>query len=109
MATKVHIPSLMRRLFNTDSVVNVDATSITEMVRELENNFPGIGERLIEPDGELRRYVNIFVSQEKDRVQGDAGTQLEENAEVWIVPNVAGGRNALRMPAPSTRTATEFM
>ncbi|MCH7587019.1 MAG: molybdopterin synthase sulfur carrier subunit [Chloroflexi bacterium] len=109
MATKVHIPSLLRRLFHSDSVVQVNAASIAELVRELDKNFPGMAERLIEPDGSIRRYVNIFVSHKKERVQGNAGTQLEKDAEVWIVPNIAGGRNFLRITAPSTRTKSEFM
>ena len=104
MATKVHIPSLLRRLFATDAVLQVHATSIAEMVRELDKNFPGMAERLIEPNGDLRRYVNIFVSHENERVQGDSGTSLQKDAEVWIVPNIAGGRNSLRMATPSTRT-----
>jgi len=45
----------------------------------------------MEPDGSLRRYVNVFVEQEDGRWPGEADTQLESGKQVWIVPNIAGG------------------
>jgi molybdopterin synthase sulfur carrier subunit len=91
MSIQVHIPSLMRRLFNTPSIDEVEASTVREMIVALDQKFPGIGERLVEPDGELRRYVNVFISEGNSRVQAEATTALEANGEVWIVPNVAGG------------------
>ncbi len=45
----------------------------------------------MEPDGSLRRYVNVFVEQDDGRWPGEADTQLENGKRVWIVPNIAGG------------------
>lgn len=45
----------------------------------------------MEPDGSLRRYVNVFVEQDDGRWPGEADTQLESGRQVWIVPNIAGG------------------
>ncbi len=45
----------------------------------------------MEPDGSLRRYVNVFVEQDDGRWPGEADTQLESGKQVWIVPNIAGG------------------
>ncbi len=45
----------------------------------------------MEPDGSLRRYVNVFVEQDDGRWPGEADTQLENGRQVWIVPNIAGG------------------
>ena len=61
------------------------------MAAELNERYPGIYDRLMEPDGSLRRYVNVFVEQDDGRWPGEADTQLENNKQVWIVPNIAGG------------------
>ncbi len=61
------------------------------MAQALDARFPGIGERLLEPDGRLRRYVNVFINGEDARWQAEADARLAADAEVWIVPNVAGG------------------
>jgi hypothetical protein len=45
----------------------------------------------MEPDGSLRRYVNVFVEQDDGRWPSEADTQLENGRQVWIVPNIAGG------------------
>jgi hypothetical protein len=45
----------------------------------------------MEPDGSLRRYVNVFVEQDDGRWPGEANTELESGKQVWIVPNIAGG------------------
>ena len=94
MPVRVHIPSLLRRLYSTQPIESVEASTVREMASALEARFPGIGERLLEPDGRLRRYVNVFINSEGARRQGEADAPLEPEAEVWIVPNVAGGSRA---------------
>jgi sulfur-carrier protein len=91
MAVDVHIPSLIRHLFQTEPVEQVEAANIFELIERLDERYPGIKERLIEPDGSLRRYVNIFAAMAEGRIQVESQTKLAENGEVWIVPNVAGG------------------
>jgi sulfur-carrier protein len=91
MTTRVHIPSMLRRLYETQPVEAVEAANVTEMAQALDERFPGMFERLLEPDGNLRRYVNVFINGEDVRWQGDARAPLGPEAEVWIVANVAGG------------------
>ncbi len=91
MPVRVHIPSVLKHLYKTEKIVEVEARSVRQMVGALDSLYPGIGERLIEPDGSLRRYVNIFVDGEDARSHGEAATPIEEDGEVWIVSNVAGG------------------
>jgi molybdopterin converting factor small subunit len=91
MPVRIHIPSLLRQLYSTQPIETVEAATVTEMARALEARFPGIGERLLEPDGRLRRYVHVFINGEDARRQGKADDPLGPEAEVWIVANVAGG------------------
>jgi molybdopterin synthase sulfur carrier subunit len=91
MTIKVHIPAHLRGLYGTERVEQVEAENVAELVAVLDKRYRGMGERLLEPDGTLRRWVNIFISGDQIRWQGAADTELEADAEVWIVPNVAGG------------------
>ena len=61
------------------------------MARALDDRYPGIAGRLLEPDGSLRRYVNVFVEGEDGRWPGQADSVLEDGRGAWIVPNIAGG------------------
>ncbi len=55
----------------------------------------------MEPDGSLRRYVNVFVEQDDGRWPGEADTELENGRQVWIVPNIAGGAKPRYAPPVS--------
>jgi molybdopterin synthase sulfur carrier subunit len=91
MSARVHIPALLRRLYATERIELVEATTIAELVDALDRRYPGMAERLLEPDGSLRRYVHIFVDGEDIRAEASASSPLRPDAQVWIVPNVAGG------------------
>lgn len=91
MALQVHIPSILRHTFQTQRLEQLQATSVRAMVEALDDRYPGIGERLLEPDGQLRRYVSVFLDGEMLRREGGSSTSLAGVSEVWIVTNVAGG------------------
>jgi hypothetical protein len=61
------------------------------VARALDERYPGIASRLLEPDGSLRRYVNVFVEGDDGRWPGEAESVVHPGADVWIVPNIAGG------------------
>jgi molybdopterin synthase sulfur carrier subunit len=87
----VRIPAQIRRVYETSSRETLQAQNITALVRELDARYPGIGERLMEPTGSVRRWVNIFVDGEDVRALDGANTTLHPGSEVSIVPSVAGG------------------
>ena len=73
------------------SSVEVEASDIAGLLRELELRFPGIGERLRDKDGNLRRLVGIYVNGENIHFLSGLDTPLRDGDEVSIVPVVAGG------------------
>ena len=87
----VRIPAQIRRLYGALTQESVQAADLRTLVRELDRRYPGMGERLTEPDGELRRWVNIFVDGDDVRSLAGIDTVLTDGAEVQIVPSVAGG------------------
>ena len=91
MAILVRIPQPLRNL--TDDVPTVDGfgSTLRECITDLEERFPGFSERILEEDGELRRFVNVYIDGEDVRFEEGMETVLKDNSEVSIVPAVAGG------------------
>jgi molybdopterin synthase sulfur carrier subunit len=87
----VKIPTPLRALTLDRDTVTADAASLSDLVATLENDFPGMRERLCDDTGELRRFVNIYVNGEDVRFLQGLGTTLKAGDEVSIVPAVAGG------------------
>ncbi len=67
------------------------AGDIGGMVRELDTAFPGIGRKIVDDQGRIRRYVNVFVNAENARLLRDEKTRLKDGDVVHILPSVAGG------------------
>ena len=91
MAVKVRIPTPLRKLTNEQDLVEVQATTITEAIKELQVKFPGIQERLVDEKGEVRRFVNIYVNEEDIRFLQNQHTPLKDADEISIIPAIAGG------------------
>ncbi|MBM3279525.1 MAG: MoaD/ThiS family protein [Candidatus Handelsmanbacteria bacterium] len=92
MAVKVHIPTPLRRLTGNQAEVEIQAGTVAELVQNLEAAHPGIREKLLDEQGEIRRYVNIYVNEEDIRFLDGAQTALGDRDVVSIVPAIAGGR-----------------
>jgi len=71
--------------------VQVTADTVGDLIEDLERQFPGMRERLVEESGEIRRFINIYVNQEDIRFLQGAKTALKQGDEVSIVPAIAGG------------------
>jgi len=92
MAVKGKIPTPLRGLTNNLDTVDADgASTVSEVVQNLERNYPGMRERLLDDQGELRRFVNIYVNGEDIRFMENLATAIKSGDEVSIVPAVAGG------------------
>ena len=92
MAVTVKIPTPLRSLTGEQGTVTANgAATLQELVEDLESSYPGMRERLCEADGQLRRFVNVFVNGEDVRFLQGLESLLAEGDEVSIVPAVAGG------------------
>ena len=88
---QIRIPMPLRKLTNNIDIVTSDAPTLAEAVDRLEADYPGIKERIVGDDGEIRRFVNISVNGEDVRFLSNLSTALKASDEVSIVPAVAGG------------------
>jgi sulfur-carrier protein len=91
MATKVRIPTPLRKLTNNEEMVEVNARNVGEAITELQLRFPGIQERLVDEKGEVRRFVNVYVNEEDIRFLENQRTLLKDGDEISIIPAIAGG------------------
>jgi molybdopterin synthase sulfur carrier subunit len=91
MSTTVRIPTPLRKLTGDLDVVEIEGTTIDEILANLDTTFPGLGERICDEDGNVRRFVNIFVNDEDIRFLEERATKINEGDEISIVPAIAGG------------------
>ncbi len=92
MPVTVRIPTPLRKLTNeADSVTTPDGGTLSQLIDSLEEQHPGLKERICDETGALRRFVNIYVNGEDVRFMSGIETAIDAGAEVSIVPAVAGG------------------
>jgi sulfur-carrier protein len=91
MSVKVLIPTPLQKFTRDQATIECEGGNISELVDALEQNFPGIKDRLCDKDGNLRRFINFYVNSEDIRFMDGANTALNAGDEVSIVPAVAGG------------------
>ena len=90
MAIEVRIPTILRTYTGGEKAVTGDGASLSALIDDLEANHPGLKERLIE-DGDLRRFVNVYVNDEDVRFIGGLEAELTDGDQVVVLPAVAGG------------------
>jgi sulfur-carrier protein len=87
----VKIPTQLRTLTGGAQEVTATGTTLSEVVDDLEDRYPGIRERLLDDSGGLRRFVNVYLDDEDVRFLNGIKTEVPENGRLSIVPAVAGG------------------
>ncbi len=92
MSATVRIPTTLRTLTAGAAEVDVDGDTVSAVFDALEDAHPGFRERLLDDDGNLRRFVNVFVSDDDVRFIDGLDTAVPDGETVSIVPAVAGGR-----------------
>jgi molybdopterin synthase sulfur carrier subunit len=88
----VRIPTPLRSVTKGASEVAAKGKDVGELIDDLDRQFPGLRDRLVEESGELRRFINIYVNQEDVRFLSGRETVLKDGDELSIVPAIAGGR-----------------
>ena len=91
MTAVLRIPTPLRRVTHGQDTVDITGKTLQDGLDDLEKQFPGVKERIIDPSGELHRFVNIYINGEDVRFLEGLKTNLKEGDEVSIVPAVAGG------------------
>ena len=91
MPVAVRIPTILRPFTQDQSQVSAEGGTLTEVLESLESSFPGIKARVVDDEGKLRRFVNIYVAEEDVRFSQGLDTPTPDGAQISIIPAVAGG------------------
>jgi molybdopterin synthase sulfur carrier subunit len=91
MSATVRVPTTLRTLTAGESEVVVDGATVGQVIAALEAAHPGFRDRLLDEDGSLRRFVNVFVADDDVRYLQGLDTPVPDGETLSIIPAVAGG------------------
>ncbi|GAB2914348.1 MoaD/ThiS family protein [Streptomyces mayteni] len=91
MSVTVRIPTILRTYTGGQSEVQADGGTLAEVLADLDRNHQGIAARVLDDEGRLRRFVNVYVNDDDVRFTEGLLTPTPDGAGVSIIPAVAGG------------------
>jgi molybdopterin synthase sulfur carrier subunit len=90
MAIDVRIPTILRTYTDGEKSVSAQGSNLSALIDDLESSHPGLKDRLLD-NGDLRRFVNVYVNDEDVRFLGGLEATLTDGDQVVVLPAVAGG------------------
>ncbi|CAB4626653.1 unannotated protein [freshwater metagenome] len=91
MSATVRIPTILRTYTGGQAEVTATGANLQEVLNDLEVQFPGIAARVLDDNGALRRFVNIYVNDDDVRFIDGLNSPTAVGAQISIIPAVAGG------------------
>ena len=96
MAVEVKIPTVFRKYTGNEATVELEPGTIADLIDQLDSRYPGFKEQLLASDGQLHRFVNVYVNDEDARYLEKLDTKVAEGDKVSLLPSVAGGSSVTR-------------
>ena len=91
MEVHVKIPTPLKKLTGEKDIIKAKGRTVGEVIQWLTETYPGLKERLRDEQGEVRRFINIYVNNEDIRFIQNLETPLKEGDQLSIIPAIAGG------------------
>ena len=91
MAIKVRIPTVFRKFTDGAATVDVEGGTLADVIDQIDARHPGLKEQIITGEGQLHRFVNVYVNDEDARYLEKLDTKVSEGDTVSLLPSVAGG------------------
>lgn len=91
MAVTVRIPTVLRGATGNQSTLNVSGSTIGEILGEIISTYPAVKGQLLNDDGTLHRFLNVYVNDDDVRYLGGVEAPVADGDEVTLLPAVAGG------------------
>lgn len=91
MAVEVRIPTVFRKFTGGEPSVELEPGTVSDLINQLEQRYPGMGEQLLTPEGDLHRFINVYVNDEDARYLEKLDTKVTDGDTVSLLPSVAGG------------------
>jgi molybdopterin converting factor small subunit len=91
MSVSVRIPTILRTYTGGESEVVANGDTVAAVLDDLDTSYAGIKGRIVDEQGELRRFVNVYVGNDDVRFLESLGTATPEGTQISVIPAVAGG------------------
>ena len=91
MSVSVRIPTILRTYTGGASEVDAQGATLAEVLEHLDGSYPGIRARILDDQGAIRRFVNVYVGNDDVRFLDALDTKTPEGSQVSVIPAVAGG------------------
>ncbi len=91
MAATVRIPTVLRPAMGGLTTVSVEGATIGAVLAELTSTYPLIESQLLNKDGSLHRFLNVYVNDDDVRYIGGVDAPVSDDDEITLLPAVAGG------------------
>ncbi|WP_055482726.1 MoaD/ThiS family protein [Sphaerimonospora mesophila] len=91
MSVSVRIPTILRTYTNGVAEVSGEGATLRDVLQKLDADYPGIGGRILDETGKIRRFVNVYVGEEDVRFAQGLDTPTPDGVQISVIPAVAGG------------------
>ncbi len=91
MATTIYVPTPLRKVTNGQSKVQLNGANVADLIERAETQYPGFRERVLDNDGQVKRFINVFVNGVDIRTLQGKATPVKDGDEVSVIPAMAGG------------------
>ena len=87
----LHIPALMKIYVNNQVEIHLEGSTISEVLSDLTMRYPSIKPHVMDKNGDLRRYINLFINTTNIKDLDGVKTILQENDKIILLPSISGG------------------
>jgi molybdopterin converting factor small subunit len=91
VSVSVRVPTILRTYTGGESEVSASGANLAEVLDDLETNYSGIKARVLDDEGNLRRFVNVYVGNDDVRFLENLETPTPDGTQISVIPAVAGG------------------
>ncbi len=92
MPSTVRLPGALRDSVGGATKLTASGRTLAEIVADIDRHHPGFRDRVLDEQGAIRSYVNVYIGDDDARARGGAGAPVPEGAEIMVIPAMAGGR-----------------
>jgi molybdopterin synthase sulfur carrier subunit len=87
----VKIPTPLRPITGGQSEVKLEGATVGEILRKLDSQYKGFGERVLDEGKSVKRFINVFINEDNIRDKKDLDTEVKNGDTLSILPSIAGG------------------
>ena len=92
MSVTVRLPGALRDATGGETKLSTSGGTLRDVIAEIDRRHPGFASRVLDADGALRSYVNVYIGEDDARARGGSGAVVPDGSEVMVIPAMAGGR-----------------